>query len=151
MIRVLKPGGSFSGYDWCLTDKYDSKNSEHRETKQLIEEGDALPELIPTHQFTADLKSVGFNVEEGRIIPEGDIPWYQPLKGGSSMLSWDNFRTTALGRFITRNTVWVLEKTWIAAQGTSATVDVLEKAGKGCVRGGESGIFTPYFFFLARK
>ena len=64
VIRVLKPDGWFSGYDWCLTDKYDSRNSEHCEAKQLTEEGDALPELIPTHQFTANLKSVGFTVEE---------------------------------------------------------------------------------------
>ena len=65
------------------------------------------------------------------------------------MFSWDNFRTTAMGRFITRNTVWLPEKTWIAAQGTSATLGVLDKAGQGCVRSGESGISTSYFSSFA--
>ena len=147
----MKPGGTFVGYDWCLTDQYDSQNTEHVLAKRLIEEGDALPELKSTHQLVADLENVGFNVEEHRIIPEGDIPWYQPLKGGDSMISISNFRTTTLGRWITRNMVWLMEKTSIAAQGSLATVEILEKAAKGLVIGGEKEIFTPYFFFLARK
>ncbi|CAF2040562.1 unnamed protein product [Rotaria magnacalcarata] len=151
VIRVLKPGGSLVGYDWCLTDKYDSQNSVHIETKRLIEEGDALPDLKSTHQLVSDLKSVGFTVEENQIIPEGDIPWYQPLKGGDSLLSLENFRTTFFGRMITHNTVWLLEKTRIAAQGSLATLNILETARDGVMRGGESDIFTPYFFFLARK
>lgn len=151
MLRVLKPGGSFVGYDWCLTDKYDGTNKDHVQAKRLIEEGDALPELKSTQQLVTDLQSVGFQVEESRIIPEGDIPWYQPLKGGDSMLSPSNFRTTAVGRWLTRNMVWLMEKSYIAAQGTVATVNILEKAAIGLVSAGERGIFTPYFFFLARK
>ena len=150
-MRVLKPGGTFIGYDWCLTDKYDAQNAEHVKTKRLIEEGDGLPDLKSTHQSISALKSVGFNLEEGRIIPEGDIPWYQPLKGGESFFSPSNFRTTFIGRWITHTGVWLLEKTGIAAQGSFSTISILERAGEGVVRGGETGIFTPYFFFLARK
>jgi len=148
---VLKPGGTLIGYDWCMTDKYDSQNSEHVKIKHLIEEGDGLPDLQSTDNLLSDLKSAGFNVDEGRIIPEGDIPWYQPFKGGESWLSPSNFRTTFLGRMITRNGVWLLEKVGIAAQGSFSTLEILEKAGDGVLRGGETGIFTPYFFFLARK
>ena len=96
VFRVLKPGGSFVGYDWCLTDRYDAQNAEHRETKRLIEEGDGLPDLRITHELVSDLKSVGFSLEESQIIPEGDIPWYQPLKGGiperqnGSLVSMEN-------------------------------------------------------------
>lgn len=150
-MRVLKPGGTFVGYDWCVTDKYDPKNKEHVEIKRLVEEGDALPELRTTHQSVAELKSVGFQVEEGRILPAGDIPWYQPLKGGNSILAFDNFRTTFVGRSITRNFVWLLEKCGLAAQGSLAALEILEKAGDSLVRAGEKDIFTPYFFFLARK
>lgn len=148
---MLKPGGSIVGYDWCLTDQYDEKNSEHVEIKRLVEEGDALPELRSTHQLLADLKSVGFTVEESQILPEGDIPWYQPLKGGTTLLSFDNFRTTQLGRWLTRNMVWLMEKSGIAAQGSLAALQILEKAGDSGVRAGEHNIFTPYFYFLARK
>ena len=42
--------------------------------------------------------------------------------------------------------VWLMETTRIAAHGS---VEILEKAAVGLVCGGESGIFTPYFFFLA--
>ena len=120
-------------------------------TKQLIEEGDGLPELKSTTQCVVDLKSVGFTVQESGIIPEGDIPWYQPLKGGDSFFSLNNLRASSIGRWLTRNMVWLMEKTWIAAKGSVGTLEILEKAAVGLVRGGESGIFTPYFFFLARK
>jgi len=33
--RVLKPGGSFAGYEWILTDKYDPKNAEHVAIKRV--------------------------------------------------------------------------------------------------------------------
>lgn len=97
------------------------------------------------------MKKVGFTVEEGRIIPEGDIPWYQPLKGGDSFFSLNNLRASTLGRWLTRNMVWLMEKSRVAAQGSVGTLEILEKAAVGLVRGGESGVFTPYFFFLARK
>jgi sterol 24-C-methyltransferase len=117
----------------------------------LIEEGDGLPELKTTDQLLSDLKTVGFTVEENQIIPEGDIPWYQPLKGGDSFFSLNNLRATTFGRWFTRNMVWFMEKTRIAAQGSVGTLDILEKAAVGLVHGGETGIFTPYFYFLARK
>ena len=98
-----------------------------------------------------DLKSVGFTVEENYILPEADIPWYQPLQGGDSFFSLNNLRASSIGRWLTRNMVWLMEKSWIAAQGSVGTLDILEKAAVGLVRGGETGIFTPYFYFLARK
>ncbi|CAF0745749.1 unnamed protein product [Adineta ricciae] len=151
VFRVLKPGGSFVGYDWCITDKYDKDNRDHREMKRLIEEGDGLPDLKSTDDLVVDLKTVGFTVEESRIIPEGDIPWYQPFIGGDSYFSLANFRTTAVGRWFTRNMVWFMEKTKLAAEGTIGTLEILEKAAVGLLRGGQTGIFTPYFFFIARK
>jgi sterol 24-C-methyltransferase len=110
-----------------------------------------LPELKSTKQCVVDLKAVGFTVEESQILPEGDIPWYQPLKGGDSFFSLNNLRASSIGRWLTRNFVWLMETGWIAAKGSVGTLDILEKAAVGLVRGGESGIFTPYFFFLARK
>lgn len=29
IFRVLKPGGVYAAYEWCLTDKYDANNKEH--------------------------------------------------------------------------------------------------------------------------
>ena len=45
ILRTLKPGAQFAGYEWCLTDLYDGNNPEHRQLKLGVETGDALPEL----------------------------------------------------------------------------------------------------------
>jgi ubiquinone/menaquinone biosynthesis C-methylase UbiE len=29
IFRVLKPGGIYAAYEWCLTDKYDANNKNH--------------------------------------------------------------------------------------------------------------------------
>ena len=36
IFRVLKPGGVFATYEWCLTDKYDASNAEHRWIKKVV-------------------------------------------------------------------------------------------------------------------
>jgi ubiquinone/menaquinone biosynthesis C-methylase UbiE len=45
MLRVLKPGGSFCGYEWTMTDEYDETSAEHRKIKHDILEGDGLPDI----------------------------------------------------------------------------------------------------------
>jgi len=37
ILRVLKPGQLFAGYEWCLTDKYDPSNPQHSQIKKVIE------------------------------------------------------------------------------------------------------------------
>ncbi|CAG8660512.1 123_t:CDS:2, partial [Scutellospora calospora] len=37
VFRVLKPGGTFAFYEWCITDKYDPTNPEHRRIARGIE------------------------------------------------------------------------------------------------------------------
>ncbi|KAJ2463947.1 Delta(24)-sterol C-methyltransferase, partial [Coemansia sp. RSA 2322] len=48
MYRVLKPGGTFAIYEWCVTDKYDETNELHKKIIRDIEEGDSLPKLFST-------------------------------------------------------------------------------------------------------
>lgn len=33
LFRVLKPGGCFAGYEWCMTASFDADNPEHRRIK----------------------------------------------------------------------------------------------------------------------
>src|SRR4051794_25830642 len=54
--RVLKPGGMFCGYEWCMTDQYDPNNSEHKKIKYGIEIGNGLPEIATTKQVIEALK-----------------------------------------------------------------------------------------------
>ena len=54
--RVLKPGGIFATYEWCLTDKYDANDAYHRKIKKDIEVGDGLPDMCHTSVCTKALE-----------------------------------------------------------------------------------------------
>ena len=45
IFRVLKPGGKFAMYEWCLTDAFDPSNKEHQEIRHGVEVG-VLPTII---------------------------------------------------------------------------------------------------------
>eukprot|EP00127_Corallochytrium_limacisporum_P003660 Clim_evm48s151 gene=Clim_evmTU48s151 len=150
IFRVLKPGSYFAGWDWCLTDRYDPENEEHRKIKAEIEVGNGLPDILTTADNLKALKEAGFEIEdEFDGVDRAEVPWYEPLE--PSRLSLSGFRTTALGRFCTRNLVWALETAGIAPKGSSKTSAVLETAADALVAGGKLGIFTPMHFTLARK
>lgn len=74
---------------------------------------------------------------------------YEPID--PQRLSLTAFRTTGLGRMLTRNLVFALETARIAPKGSGRVSSFLERAGDGLVAGGKTGIFTPLFFFLVRK
>uniref|UniRef100_A0A0A9CQG4 Smt1 n=2 Tax=PACMAD clade TaxID=147370 RepID=A0A0A9CQG4_ARUDO len=52
---------------------------------------------------------------------------------------------------ITRTMVKALEYVGLAPQGSERVSNFLEKAAEGLVEGGKKEIFTPMYFFLARK
>ncbi|KAJ6345423.1 hypothetical protein OIU78_008149 [Salix suchowensis] len=53
--------------------------------------------------------------------------------------------------FFTKNMVKALEYVGLAPKGSQRVQDFLEKAAEGLVEGGRKEIFTPLFFFVARK
>ena len=65
IFRVLRPGAVFAGYDWCVTPLYDSGNPEHRELKEGIEYGNALPQIASFTEVTDSLQAVGFETCRG--------------------------------------------------------------------------------------
>jgi len=152
MYRLLKPGGCFAAYEWCVTDQYDPSNPVHNEIKKNVEIGDGLPNLDSTADVIAALEKCGFEIIESRdlAIPDAinPIPWYQPLVPSMSISS---FRVTGLGKWLTHYLVLGLEKVGLAPKGTTSTHEMLMLAHDGMVRGGQTGIFTPMFFFLVRK
>eukprot|EP01134_Creolimax_fragrantissima_P004515 CFRG4515T1 len=150
IFRVLKPGQVFGGYDWCMTSKYDPTNVEHIKIKSDIEIGNGLPDVLTTKECIDALTMAGFEIVETADLCETSvIPWYEPFVGKSMSLM--NFRVTGIGRFVTRYSVWLMEKLRIAPEGTGRTAAILETAAHGLVTGGEQKLFTPMFFFLARK
>ncbi|XP_023914352.1 cycloartenol-C-24-methyltransferase [Quercus suber] len=148
--RVLKPGQYFAAYEWCMTDSFDPNNQEHQKLKAEIEIGDGLPDIRLTGKCLEALKQAGFEVIwEKDLTVDSPVPWYLPLD--TSHFSLSSFRLTTVGRFITRNMVKTLEYVGLAPKGSQRVQSFLEQAAEGLVGGGKKEIFTPMYFFLARK
>jgi sterol 24-C-methyltransferase len=150
--RVLKPGGRFAGYEWCLTDLYRADSARHRQIKKDIEEGDGLPDIAYTHEVDSALEAAGLRVLDFcDIAPEGDprTPWYHSLSGGD--LSISSLPRKPLGRVLTNAATRFMERVGIAPEGTSQVSDFLNTAADALVAGGETGVFTPMYYFLAQK
>lgn len=152
ICRVLKKGGRFCSYEWCVTDKYDKNNKEHKQIKEDIEIGNALPELISTTEAAEALKQSGFDLIEatdfGVQTKENPIPWYEPLAAKYNLSNW---RYTWAGRWLTHGLVWGMECCCIAPRGSTKTSTLLQIAASGLVAGGKSGVFTPSFFIVGEK
>jgi len=149
---VIKPGATFAALEWCVTDKYDPNNAEHRAVKLGIEEGDSLPDMVTTKQCVQNFKDAGFEIVEVTDIATanhyGNIPWYQPFVPS---LTPSGFKTTPLGIWATHIMVTVLEFFRLAPKGTVKAHTVLTTAAKSLYRGGVLEIFTPSFLVVARK
>jgi sterol 24-C-methyltransferase len=152
IYRLLKPGASFCGYEWCLTSKFDRDRAEHRSIKKEIEEGNGLPDLSFTHEVDEALSAAGFEDIESRdaaVDSDDGFPWYLPLTGKS--LSVSSIRASKVGRVFTHRAVTLLEKMRVAPKGSVTVHEFLITAADGLVAGGELGIFTPMYFFKATK
>ncbi len=72
--RVLRPGGVFGGYDWCVTAGYNAEDPDHQEIKKGIETGNSLPDIAPFDDVLAALRNVGFEVVESFDAADGSDP-----------------------------------------------------------------------------
>ena len=150
--RVLKPGALFSGYEWCMTGAFDPADPRHQWIKSEIETGDGLPDIDTIEQTVQALEAAGFEVLDSfdaALRSDPETPWYLPLRGETSSL-WSIGRGR-LGRRLTRHTIGALETLGIAPKGSKEVSLMLGRAAEGLIAGGETGIFTPSFFFLARR
>jgi len=150
-FRALRPGGRFAGYDWALLDAFDPEDEEHLRIKHGIEQGNGIAALRPTSDILDCLRDVGFEIEaSGDRAATGDpsSPWYGPLTSGFSPTG---FRNSRAGAFLSRMLIRLLEAVRLAPPGTRTVHDVLRLAQWSLVDGGRRGIFTPSFFWVARK
>ncbi len=151
-FRLLKPGGCFAPYEYCLTDRFEDDDPEHRRLKAVMEHAGALPDIARPHEVDDALREVGFELTEARDLvaeaPPG-IPWYQPLVG--SGLSFASIRSSTAGRRLTHGSLWLLERLRLVPRGTTQVSDMLNLAAPSFAEAGRLGIFTPMYFFHARK
>jgi len=154
ICRTIKPGGMFAGYEWVMNGKFDPKNKRHVAIKNGIEVGNGLPDIATIPHVLDSLKKAGFEVIESYEMSSGipgydnQISWHMPLKGSWSLRG---FRMTSLGRTCTHVFVTVLETLRIAPKGSTKVSKLLNDTANDLVAAGELNIFTPSFFFLARK
>ena len=152
IYRLLKPGGLFGGYEWVLTGNFNLSDPEHLEIKKKIEIGDGIPKLTYASGVKNALIKAGFEIIDCRdraLECDPETPWYLPLKGEGFSLT--KLRVSPIGRFIMRHVLSILEMIRLVPKGTSEVHRVLEMGADGLVEGGERNIFTPMYFFLARK
>ena len=151
-LRLLRPGGLFASYEWCMTDAYNPIDPEHRRLKRDIELGDATQDLISTHDVEAMLQKSGFDLLDARDLAVSSgpaIPWYQPLVG--SRLSVANFRSSSIGRWATHQVLRAFQAIRVVPQGTPGVARLLNVAADALVQAGRAEIFTPMYFVLGRK
>ena len=150
--RVLRPGGVFGGYEWCLTTRYNAGDPDHQAIKKGIETGNSLPDIASFDEVRGALRNAGFEAIESFDAADGADPetsWYRALEGRD--LSLKSLPRTTIGRFVTTWGLRILEPLRFVPKGTTDVQDVLNVAADNLVAGGRLGIFTPMFYFKARK
>ncbi|KAG6849773.1 hypothetical protein H0H93_005289 [Arthromyces matolae] len=158
IYKILKPGGVFGVYEWCMTDTWDPSNAEHKRLAHAIELGNGIPEMRPLRLARQALQTVGFQVEhEEDLADRGDeIPWYYPLEGDISKAQtfWDYFtvwRMSWSGKLVTHNALRLFEAVGIVPKGTHSVGESLKVAGDALVEGGQTKLFTPMYLAVCRK
>jgi len=155
IFNALKPGAMYAGYEWVVTDKYDDNNKRHKAIREGIEVGNGLPVIPPVSEVVAALEGAGFEVVEHFDMHRTmhtdpmEIPWYATLAGMEWSLT--GFRMTPLGRFVTHSFVQALELLRIAPKGSAKVSKMLNDTAIDLANGGKLEIFSPDYFFLARK
>lgn len=151
-LRLLKPGGRFASYEWCMTDRFDPADPDHVRLKNDIEAGTGVPDLVHRQDIDPALQEVGFELLEAQDLAERQrprIPWYEPLVG--SGLSLAGFRSSRTGRKVTYATLRVLEVLRVVPRGSPHVSRILDTSAAALVQAGQLEIFTPMYFVLARR
>jgi len=152
ILRVVRPGALFALHEWCLTERYDPGNSEHRRLKSGIEVGNGLPELVSIRVVLDALEEAGFEVLESFDAAQASgprTPWYRGLEGRDFALT--SIPRTPIGRRMTKKVTGWLEAMRIFPAGTKAVSCLLNEAADDLVGAGRMGIFTPLFFAKVRR
>ena len=150
--RLLKPGARFGAYEYSMTDRFDATDPVHLKLKANIGLGGGLLVIDDQPIIDSALRSVGFEVLETRdlaVRTGPSVPWYQPLVGEG--ISFTTFRSSRIGRWVTRSSLRAMETLRIAPQGSVRIMETLDLCADAMAMAGQLGIFTPMYFIHARK
>ncbi|KAF8518082.1 delta-sterol C-methyltransferase [Gautieria morchelliformis] len=156
--KVLKPGGIFGVYEWCMTDTWDPSIPSHKDLAHRIELGNGIPQMRTLGSSISALKTVGFDILHQEDLAErGDaVKWYYPLEGDmrKAQTLWDIitcWRTSWSGKHVTQSVIWLMERTGLAPKGTYDVGEALIIAADAIVEGGQKKLFTPMLLVICRK
>ena len=150
--RILKPGGLFASYEWCMTSRFDPANADHQHIKREIMIGDALPDISSPGDVDRALEEVGFEILVNEDLAETidtGVPWHKAL--GAQKFTPLDFLKTPVGRQVTAKMLWLFERIGLAPRGSHQVATILNRGADGLSAGGKLGIFTPMYFTVARK
>ncbi len=150
--RILKPGGLFASYDWCVTSKFDPADAEHLHIKREIMIGNALPDISLPQDVDSALEEVGFEILVNDDLADTvrtGTPWYEAL--GAQKFTPIDFLKTPVGRQVTSRLMWLFERIGLAPKGAHHITTILNRGADALTRGGQLDIFTPMYFTVARK
>ena len=154
IYRVLKPGALFWGQEMCLTDRFDPDDDRHRAIERELMHGIALKDIATTGEVNRALETAGFQVIEGkdRAVAENGptTPWYQPMLTRRSTLG-NALRRTPLGRKAFIGASRLAEVLRVFPRGSADVIRLMDRTANAYVAGGQTGVFTPLYCFLARK
>jgi len=158
IFKVLKPGGVFGVYEWCMTDSWDPSIKSHKELAHEIEFGNGIPEMRPIRLARAAIKNVGFELQHEEDLADrpDEVPWYYPLEGDvrKAQTAWDYFtvwRMSWSGKLVTHNFMRFAEFLGFLPKGTWEVGESLKVAGDALVKGGQTKLFTPMYLVVAKK
>ena len=150
--RILKPGGLFASYDWCVTSMFDPANADHQHIKREIMIGNALPDISAPVDVDRALEEAGFEILVNDDLAETvdtGVPWHKAL--GAQKFTPLDFLKTPVGQQVTAKMLWLLERIGLAPRGSHQVATILNRGADGLSAGGRLGIFTPMYFTLGRK
>jgi len=155
ILRVLKPGGIFACYEWCLTDKYSAFDERHVRIKEAIEVGDPPAPLCSAGACEQALTTLGFRLIESQdcasFSPEGGDPWYRPLTASYNPMHWPRLQFTPPMRAGVPFLFRLGERLRLLPAGAAKTQVALQAGAEGLAQGGAEGIFTPMWLLVAEK
>lgn len=152
VYRILKPGGLFASYDWCVTSRFDPANEDHQHIKREIMIGNALPDTSLPQDVDRALEEVGFEILVNDDLAETvdtGVPWHKAV--GAQKFTPVDFLKTPVGREVTAKMLWLFERIGLAPRGSHQVATILNRGADGLSAGGKLGIFTPMYFTVARK
>ncbi len=143
MYRVLKPGMLFGGYEWCVKPEFDRNNPDHNRVIEAIEHSTQTQKTATFEEVNKAIKDAGFELLEARNVCTPGHSWCSPLYKG--------FRRKKLVRKITDFVLSIAEKLKKVPEGSCKVAAYLETGAAAFIEAEKLDIFTPNYFFLARK